>query len=546
MDLRIGLLLDGLMVPRWFRRALEKTLSLPGVQLVLVVLNRPQETGRSKTYGLLERLSRAFYRRYQRWDRARHVPRGSDALEEVSIEDLIGDAPRLLVEPNRKKCSDWIGKSDLEKIASYEPDLLVCKGFQILGGPILELPRYGVWSYQHGNPELCRGGPVSFWETFYGTGVTGSVLQHTNQKPEAGRFLARTVSPASFHSVALTRNTVCWDSAPLLPRCVSLLMESRDPVHHTGTDVEPHGPIHPQPGVCTTLRMVAKFVSHRLRNSDRLTVQHWSIRTSTNGMSTSDLHGRKYHDIEAPTGHFWAAPCLFVEDERVWLFFEDCAYAQGAGCIRCVQLDEEGRLVGQPRLLMGGDGHYSNPLVFELDGRVWMLPETRQQGRVQLYEATNFPYEWKARKTLLNTDRIVDPVLFFFEGRYWLLGTETSCRGSRVTNLNLWFSDSLDGPWTEHPLNPVVSDCQYGRAAGRILDRHGRLVRPAQDGSGGYGLAINFMEICELNTQTYKERRVDRLDPSELGTEGVHTFSQALEMVAIDVRKGRFRRSVGA
>ena len=94
---------------------------------------------------------------------------------------------------------------------------------------------------------------------------------------------------------------------------------------------------------------------------------------------------------------------------------------------------------------------------------------------------------------------------------------------------------SLGGPWHPHPGNPVVSDVRRARPAGRVLERDGCLLRPAQDGSGAYGRRIIWNRIEVLTPTDYRETPVGSIEPGWLpGVVCTHTYTADGRFEALD------------
>ena len=111
---------------------------------------------------------------------------------------------------------------------------------------------------------------------------------------------------------------------------------------------------------------------------------------------------------------------------------------------------------------------------------------------------------------LLRDVRAWDPTLLRHDGRYWLFVTMAAPGVRPSDELCLYSADSLTGPWSPHPRNPIVSDARRARPAGRILADQGHLVRPSQDGSGAYGRRIVLNRIDVLTPDDYQESRSAR------------------------------------
>jgi hypothetical protein len=109
-------------------------------------------------------------------------------------------------------------------------------------------------------------------------------------------------------------------------------------------------------------------------------------------------------------------------------------------------------------------------------------------------------------------------------------------RYSNCDELGIFFSDTLRGPWTPHPANPVVSDVRRARPAGALFrDQAGRLIRPSQDCAKAYGYAIVFSEVIALSETEYQERPFARLDPDWVkGNLGTHSYTRTDKFEVID------------
>src|SRR6185312_10383200 len=79
----------------------------------------------------------------------------------------------------------------VDAIRAYDLDVILRFGFGILRGEILTTPRYGVWSFHHGDELRYRGGPPCFWEIYRGDPVTGAILQRLTEKLDAGIVLRK-------------------------------------------------------------------------------------------------------------------------------------------------------------------------------------------------------------------------------------------------------------------------------------------------------------------------------------------------------------------
>jgi hypothetical protein len=165
------------------------------------------------------------------------------------------------------------------------------------------------------------------------------------------------------------------------------------------------------------------------------------------------------------------------------------------------------------------------------------LPETSENRTIEIYEAEEFPWRWRLHRTLMSGVRAVDSTLHEHEGLWWMF----TCLEDAVPNRDLYLysaTDPVNGDWTAHPGNPVVSDARWARPAGRIFRDGDSYIRPAQDCSDDYGVAVALRRILRLNEREYAEEFAGRLGPERVaGAEGLHTWNADAGLHLMDVRR---------
>ncbi len=94
-----------------------------------------------------------------------------------------------------------VAAADIEKLRAFDLDFIVAfLNYDILRGDILDVPRFGVWSYHHGDPLRFRGAPPGVWEIYYRAKRTGTVLQRLTDRLDAGIILRQDDFPTLDHS----------------------------------------------------------------------------------------------------------------------------------------------------------------------------------------------------------------------------------------------------------------------------------------------------------------------------------------------------------
>ena len=204
------------------------------------------------------------------------------------------------------------------------------------------------------------------------------------------------------------------------------------------------------------------------------------------------------NDIEAS---FVADPFVIFVNGKYYMFMEIKNIDTKKGDVGVASSDDglhwnyEGIVLEEPF-------HLSYPYVFEYEGSHYMIPETLGGDAVRLYKSNNFPYDWKHHCDLINGQH-ADPSIFFHDNKWWMF---TCPIPFKHNTLNLYFSDSLFGPWIPHPKNPLIeNDPAHARPAGRVFFYDGHWIRLAQDCSQVYGRQVNAFKIQKLNTSDYQE-----------------------------------------
>jgi hypothetical protein len=244
-----------------------------------------------------------------------------------------------------------------------------------------------------------------------------------------------------------------------------------------------------------------------------------------------------------PPDRTWADPFVIERGGRHFVFFEDLPFAAGKAHIAMIEIGADGRWSAPVRVLER-DHHLSYPFLFEHEGALYMVPETAQAGRVELYRCTDFPLRWRRERVLLEGVRLVDATLERTAGRWWLFANGAP-GSSRVFDdeLYLYHSEKLLGEWQPHLRNPVKSDARCTRPAGRLYWHGGALHRPAQICVPRYGAGLSLNRVLRLTPEHYAERQIERIvPPPESGLLGLHTVNRAGTLTVVDAftRRRRF------
>jgi hypothetical protein len=540
--LRIGLMLDSYAVSAWVAKIVEDIQASDFARISLVVLNTPIPlsplpfTKRVKAHWKL-----TTYARYEQWDYAQNRS-SNDSKATCDLSETLREVPVVTVDPLRKGFTDRIKDEDLATIRAAHLGVLFRFGFRIIRGGILEAAQYGVWSFHHDDNLEYRGGPPLFWEIYERNPISGTILQQLTDSLDGGRVLYRSHSSTNLSSLYLNRNPIYWKTAEFA------LRRLRD-LHERGFHYLETLPTYNEPNTydrgiyrIPNAAKMGTFLVHRARRSLRGRVSsllggntpQWflAIRKRSDQHRFDDPTG--YRIVRPPRDRFYADPFLFKYKGKNILFFEDFRYPGGRAHISCAELDAEGNL-GEIREVLHCPYHLSYPFVFEHQGEIYMIPETKQNRTVELYRAEEFPVRWKLESVLLSDTYAVDATIHMQNGKLWMFAGLSNGRYSNSDELAIFYADKLTGTWIPHRNNPVISDVRRARPAGALFYQEGKLIRPSQDCGKAYGYALNFSEVLVLNEQQFEEHPIGRIEPTwarkNLGT---HTFSRTDDFEVID------------
>jgi hypothetical protein len=550
--LRIGLLLDSPRLALFCSKIVQDIQASNFAKLELLVYRkapaRPSSpnSNRGALSGLRQRLfdsksrRRALYDFYLRLDH-RMKPK-NHPLDQRDCSDLLAGIESIEVEPIGKKFVHRFPEDTLEKIRAKNLDVLIRFGFNILHGDILKAARYGVWSYHHGDNDFYRGGPAHFWELHEDSPLSGVILQVLTEELDGGLVLCKSLfTTRPTVSMSVNRFAPYWGAADLVIRKLNEL-------HQFGWERLEKNAVPPAPyrgkrklyRLPTNSDMISWLAPVFLRKAiqypfRRPTIQHWQIAMRNNGKhlleNDNDLEGFRW--IDAPRGHFWADPFGFEHAGKNWVYFEDFSYQKKRAWISCAEVLSDGSLGSPTVCLDNPDRHYSYPHVFRDGDDIFMVPESYDSERVDLFRCEDFPNKWVHERTLFQ-GRFVDTTIWQHDGLWWMMTTRAE-PDPRAGCLFLYYSESLAGEWRFHVSNPISTDARTDRGAGRVFRARDRLIRPSQSRCPIYGYSFSLNEITTLTPAQYSERVLTTVTPEHWkGFCAVHTYNRTGSIEWID------------
>lgn len=256
------------------------------------------------------------------------------------------------------------------------------------------------------------------------------------------------------------------------------------------------------------LRLFRRRTAYHSQASEAAPGSQWSlgILTGKTLLHLGEAGGVKNpiltsRDVSDRRASLLADPFLFRHKDKWFLFFEIFDDDLVRGVISYATSDDgfhwtyRGVVLQEPF-------HLSYPYVFEHDGEIYMIPETKKQREVRLYRATNFPTAWKMEKVLLR-GKLADASIVYHEKRWWIF----AARGAYA--LGVYHSETLLGTWRRHlrPFFYLRNKAKF-RPGGRISVHNGKLVRFVQDSKLRYGHQVRAFEVDLLTPRRFREHEL--------------------------------------
>jgi hypothetical protein len=448
--------------------------------------------------------------------------------------------------PNSNNYVDYFDEKLSNIIKSYDLDIIIRNEFGIIHGNILDIPKYGIWSFHHGDNDINRGGPAGFWEVFYHHKITGVTLQKLNKNLDGGDIIEKGYYPTQ---ETFLRNNIFIIEKSLEILTKNLRILNFENIKYTKSKVY-KGEIYKYPiKYSIILKYVWIFFKNTIFNKIKkkffyllkFKLNHWVIYISkTNDFNRIDLENCV--PIKTNKNFFLADPFYIKYKKNDLLFYEKFDYKKNKGKIACSILNEN--KLSDEKIILDKEYHLSYPFVFQYLNYYYLMPEMSEAKQQNIYKSTNFPYEWKLHKIIFKNRYCADPTIFKDKNsQFWLFINQSSDPFNDLNSeLYIYKIKNIDTFEMEpHKKNPVIIDSRCARNAGNIFFYNDIMVRPSQNtNSISYGNSINFSQIDKLCIHEYDERKIFNLNFNKKNIVGTHHFCSFNNKSILDVCFGRF------
>ena len=421
---------------------------------------------------------------------------------------------------------------------------------------LMSMATRGVWWFDHDGHVPWGRGTSGCFEVLEGESVTTSRLLGCQQDDDVTVLrVVRTATHPLFASQ--NRMEMMWKGIPVLVQklrelhirgCASVedgaaVGPVSDP-GETGSHLGPNA-IRLSLQAARHSRRAMRYVLLRLFKRERWQLVRGVLESDTSDDAQS-MRFRPESIVQPPKGRSWADPHILPDSDGELVMVEE--YVNSArrsgrrGRIVLLRIGPSGA-VSEARTVLERDGHLSYPCVFRFEDQLFLVPESGAESTVDVFRCRDYPWRWEFVGHAMSGVAAFDSTVFEHQGRWWLFSAVADHSWLTPNDMLYAFStsDPSHGPWVPHPMNPIVVDARCARPAGPFFRRDGRLYRPGQDCSRGYGSGIRISEVTELTPTRFSERHVDCVEPvwtteivatHSLVSSGSTAFVDAMDWVA--------------
>ncbi len=209
-----------------------------------------------------------------------------------------------------------------------------------------------------------------------------------------------------------------------------------------------------------------------------------------------------------PQKNYWYAdPFLFTLNNVNYLFVEAFNKKKETGKLAVLSSKDN---YSSLTMLLNDEYHYSFPNVFEVNKKIFMIPESSERLGIYLYEFEDFPNSIKLKKKLLDGE-FVDTALLKIIDYKGLFVTYDSIN-KKLYSLIIDFENYE----VKSTLLIDDADKQY-RPAGNSFLSKGKTLVPFQNSKNKYGESIFVREVTICNDKVLISKEGEELSPVSFG-----------------------------
>ena len=265
----------------------------------------------------------------------------------------------------------------------------------------------------------------------------------------------------------------------------------------------------------------------------------WVCAYRKSNLPFNELNGvqKNFQMVKCPKGYWAADPFLFEKDGIVYLLVEytDTKKKKSALAIKRIVPEEDPDFT----IIYEFPYHTSYPCIFEWNGELYIIPETKSAKEIALLSCKQWPYKWEKKAVLKTNIDAADCTPFINHNRPYLLIYEEN----KTIKLSVAELFPEEGKIGVIKLLKQYKD-KVARPGGKLFYSNDNLIMVRQPGIKFYGEKIQFVKIDIDNS--FSEEIINELTPEQIAVSvggkliGIHTYNKIGEIEVIDLFVKKF------
>ncbi|WP_223701139.1 glucosamine inositolphosphorylceramide transferase family protein [Sutcliffiella deserti] len=527
--IRFAITMEGNLLEQWKVDCIKLLMNIPEVKLAMIV-EVPKNPVVKKQSPL--------YRMYQSF-----VGLRSSLLKSVPLPDNFDKIHKIHCS-NLADLKNPYSKEDVDFIKGMDLDFILHLGETGIEDELLNVTRYGVWTFRYGQSGWLPQVPGGWLEIRNNEPVTEVGLYRLTGNPQEGIACRKGYFATVCHSFRKNKEMLC-QSIVNWPALVC--KEILDYPIHQDESIQVFSTTKSDYDTLTSTTETAKFIAttwkHKARNLYKklFCYEFWNVGIVHKPIQTFLDEQHPIIEWLVPKNKcYFADPFGLKDEDGIHILMEEVDHKVVKGYISGVSMKRETGKDAQywSRSVLRLESHMSYPYLLEYAGEVYCIPETSEAREVAVYKKRNG--KWMKHKTLLENFAAVDSTIIHHGAYWWLFCTKADSSPQSDNNeLHIYYAKELFGDWNPHHSNPVKVDIRSSRPAGTPFIHENQIIRPAQDCSKTYGGRIVLNKVITLTIDKFEEVVVSPVEPREdsMYPDGVHTISSIGEITVLDGKK---------
>nr|WP_303776918.1 hypothetical protein [Bacteroides intestinalis] len=242
-----------------------------------------------------------------------------------------------------------------------------------------------------------------------------------------------------------------------------------------------------------------------------------------------------FHIIKAPKDRWFADPFILdVTDTVIIVLVEEFSYRINRGRLAKLIIDKETFQLKSMKIVLDLNTHLSFPAILRDGTDIYIYPENSASGSSMLYKYNSEDDSVSVIRQLSNQP-LTDAIITKIDDNFYIFTTEIPTQNGNKLSIY----SALDDMESYKLIQNIILFDNTARSAGDIFVDNGRIVRPAQNCNGGYGVGLVFQEIIKDSKGDFVLKELFRRKPIK-NYIGMHTYNQYKGCYIVDLHARRY------